>query len=284
MKLLNFFPGFILLLVSGIVYPAASFAQHAAVKQQIQKDMEKKYADSQRIKGKTALQKITYENDNRYKDPTNKVQATITFEDKELDKKGAVKKTIIQKMVFGKTGECIVMNEGDNNESWMIYNYADKANYMVNVKQKTAMKMPLINMQKMAEAGAKAQAEKNTTDNHSSYKATGEKQDINGYSCTKYVYTYTDNKRYATMDMWLTNDISLNLGDNYMFGARLNAYKFPANAQNKEMKGGVMVRTVLYDKNGNPVSQRDLKEFKKSADEQYFDMSKFKVTDMMGLL
>jgi hypothetical protein len=45
-----------------------------------------------------------------------------------------------------------------------------------------------------------------------------------------------------------------------------------------------MVRTVLYDKNGAPVSQRDLKEFKKSADEQYFDMSKFKVTDVMGLL
>jgi hypothetical protein len=50
------------------------------------------------------------------------------------------------------------------------------------------------------------------------------------------------------------------------------------------MKGGVMVRTVLYDKKGNPVSQRDLKEFKKSADEQYFDMSRFKVTDIMSAL
>jgi Domain of unknown function (DUF4412) len=141
----------------------------------------------------------------------------------------------------------------------------------------------LINMQKMAEAGAKAEAERGT-ENHSSFKATGEKQNINGYNCTKYVYTYTDNKKYSTMDMWLTNDVNLNLGDNYMFGARLNAYKFPASSQNKEMKGGVMVRTVLYDKNGTPVSQRDLKEFKKSADEQYFDMSKFKVTDLMGLL
>lgn len=262
----------------------SAFAQHSTIKRQIEKDMKKKYADSQRLKGKAELQKVTYENDKRYKDPTNKVQATIAFEDKELDKKGAVKKTMIQKIVFGKTGECIVMNEGDKNESWMIYNYADKANYMVNVKQKTAMKMPLINMQKMAEAGAKAEAEKTVTDKHGSFKATAEKQVINGYNCTKYVYTYTDSKRYTTMDMWLTNDVSLNLGDNYMFGARLNAYKVPATAQNKEMKGGFMVRTVLYDKNGKPVSQRDLTEFKKSADEQYFDMSKFKVTDMMGLL
>jgi hypothetical protein len=283
MKPFKFFSGFLMLFVCSFLYQSAD-AQHAAVKQQIKKDMEKKYADSQRVKGKTELKKITYENDKRYKDPVNKVQATIAFEDKQLDKKGDVKKTMVQKIVFGINGECIVMNEGDKNETWMIYNYADKANYMVNVKDKTAIKMPLINMQKMAEAGAKAEAEKNATDNHSSFKATGEKQNINGYNCIKYIYTYTDNKKYASMDMWLTNDINLDLGDNYMFGARLNAYKFPANSQNKDMKGGVTVRTVLYDKNGTAVSQRDLKEFKKSADEQYFDMSKFKVTNVMGLL
>lgn len=259
-------------------------AQHSAVKRQIEKDMEKKYADSQRLKGKAELQKITYENDKRYKDPVNKVQATIAFEDKELDKKGGVKKTIIQKMVFGKTGECMIMNEGDKNETWMIYNYADKANYVVNVKQKTATKMPLINMQKMVEAGAKTESEKPASDKQSGFKATGEKQVINGYNCTRYVYTYQDSKRYASMDMWITNDINLNLGDNYMFGARLNAYKVPAGMKGSDLKGGVTIRTILYDKDGRPVSQRDLTDFKKSADEQYFDMSKFKVTDVMGLL
>lgn len=275
---------FFVLMIIFVINPFDASAQRTIVRQKIRNDMEKKYADSQRVKGKTELEKITYENDKRYTNPVNKVQATIAYEDKELNKKGDIKRTMVQKIVFGKTGECIVMNEGDKNETWMIYNYADKANYMVNVKQKTAMKMPLINMQKMAEAGAKAEAEKNATGNHSAFKATGEKQNINGYNCTKYVYTYTGNKKYTTMDMWLTNDISLNLGDNYMFGARLNAYKFPSNPQNKEMKGGFTIRTVLYDQNGNPVSQRDLKEFKRSADEQYFDMSKFKVTDVLGLL
>lgn len=270
--------------VAIILLPTTANAQHSQVKQKIEQDMQKKYADSQRLKGKKELDKITYENDKRYKDPTNKVQATISFEDKEIDKKGAVKKTMIQKIIFGKTGECIVMNEGDKNESWMIYNYADKANYMVNVKDKSAMKMPLINMKKIVEAGAKAEAEKSGTENRDGFKATGETQNINGYNCTKYIYTYTDNKKYTSMNMWLTNDISLNLGGNYMFGVRLNSYKFPASSANKEMKGGVMVRSVLYNKDGKPVQQRDLKEFKKSADEQYFDMSKFKVTDVMGLL
>jgi hypothetical protein len=284
MKPLTSFTIITLFISTGFIYPSFANAQSATVKKQVQRDMEKKYADSQRVKGKAELEKITYENDKRYKDPTNKVQATIAFEDKELNKKGEVKTTVVQKIVFGKTGECIVMNEGDKKETWMIYNYADKANYIVDVKKKTAIKMPLINMQKMAEAGANANAEKNVTGNSSSWKATDEKQDINGYNCTKYIFTYSDNKKYATMDVWLTTELSLNLGDNYMFGARLNAYKFPANAQHKEMTGGVMVRTVLYDKSGVAVSQRDLKEFKKSADEQYFDMSKFKVTDVMNAL
>jgi hypothetical protein len=264
--------------------PTTGNAQHSQVKQKIEQDMQKKYADSQRLKGKKELEKITYENDKRYKDPTNKVQATISFETKQMNKKGEVKETMVQKMIFGKTGECIVMNEGDKNESWMIYNYADKANYMVSVKQKTAMKMPLINMQKMAEANAKREAEKPATDNNSSWKATGEKQNINGYNCTRYIYTYDDNSKYATMDFWMTDEIKLDLGNNYMFGARLNEYKYSANPNNKNMPHGFTIRTVLYDKKGVAVSQRDLKEFSKTADEQYFDMSKFKVTDVMGLL
>ncbi len=279
--ILKSFPVFLFVLL-GNIFSADLVAQRAAVKSQVKKDMEKKYADPQREKGKEELEKITYENDKRYKDPTNKVQATIAFETKEITKKGTAKNSASQKIVFGKTGECIIMNEGEKNETWMIFNYADKANYMVNLKQKTAIKMPLINMQKMAEAGAKYEAEKNPDGNASSWKATGEKQNINGHACSKYIFTYQDNKSYSTMDVWLTKELSLNLGDNYMFGARLNAYRFPETGQKSEMTGGVMVRMVMYDKKGNPVSQRDLTEFKKSADEQYFDMSKFKVTDVMS--
>jgi len=259
-------------------------AQRGYVKSKIKKDMEKKYADSQRVKGKQELEKITYENDKRYKDPTNKVQATIVFESNEFNKNGTAKNSMVQKVIFGRYGECVVMSEGEKNETWMIYNYAEKANYMVNVKNKSAVKMPLINMQKMAEAAANHEAKNNVDGKTNSWKATGETQNINGYNCSKYIYTHSDNKSYSTTDVWMSTDLSLNLGDNYMFGARLNAYKFPENVSKSAMKGGVMVRMVMYDKKGKAVSQRDLKEFKKSADEQYFDMSKFKVTDVMGAL
>jgi hypothetical protein len=263
---------------------AAVQAQRGYVRSKVRSDMEKKYGDSSRKKGKSELEKITYENDKRYKDPVNRVQATIGFEDKELNKKGEVKKTSITKIVFGKTGECMVMDEGTKNETWMIFNYADKANYMVNVKDKSAMKMPLINLQKMAENAAKKEAERAGTDSKAGWKATGEKQVINGYNCTKFIYTYDTNPHYATMDAWVSTQVKMNLGDNYMFGARLNSYKFPANAGFKDMVNGFMVRSILYNKKGAPVSQRDLSEFKQSADPKYFDLSGFKVNDVLGLL
>ena len=50
------------------------------------------------------------------------------------------------------------------------------------------------------------------------------------------------------------------------------------------MPHGLTIRTVMYNKKGVVVSERDLKEFKKSADETYFDMSKFKVNDILGVL
>jgi len=276
-------PVFLLLLAIGFTIPLR--AQEAAAKRKVEKDMEKKYADPQRKKGKEELKKITYENDKRFKDPTNKVQATLVFEDQQMDKKGKPKKLIRQRIVFGKTGECIVMNEGEKDEMRIIYNYADKANYMVSVKDKTAMKMPLINMEKMIEKGAQKETEKRKdVPSRGEWKSTGEKETINGFNCSKFIYTYNDNPRFSTMEAWMSTDVKLNLGDNYMLGARLSAYKFPANQQYKDMSGGFMVRSIMYDKKGNAVSQRDLTEFSKTADEKYFDLTGFQVKDLMDAL
>lgn len=258
-----------------------TFAQRAAVRRGIEQNMEKKYGDPQRKKGKEEIEKVTYENDKRYKDPNNKVQATIAFENKDFNKKGEVKSTTIDKIVFGKTGECIVMQEGEKDEMWMVYNYADKANYMVSMRDKSAMKMPLINMKKMIEKGAKKEAER-MADGKASWSATEEREKINGYNCRKFIYTYPDNPHFSTMDAWVSSEVSLDLGDNYMFGSRLSAYKFPENPEYKDMVNGFMVRSVLYNKKGKPDNQRDLVEFKKTADPKYFDMTPFKVNDILS--
>lgn len=257
-------------------------AQRSTIRRNIERNMEQKYGEEQRAKGREEIKKVTYENDTRYKDPENKIQATLTFETSELNKKGEVKNKMKDKIVFGKIGECIVMQEGDKNEMWFIYNYADKANYMVNVKDKTAMKMPLINMKKMVEKMARKEAERMQKGDGATWTATEEYQTINGYSCRKFVYTDSSQPDAATIDAWVSNDIHLDLNDNYMFGARLNAYRFPDQPEYKDMVNGFIVRTITYDKKGNREMQRDLVAFEKSADERYFDMSVFKVNDILS--
>lgn len=264
--------------------PALLQAQRAAIRRSIERRMEEKYAEPQRDKGREELKKISYENDTRYKDAENKVQATLAFENKSFDRNGVVKSTWSDKIVFGKQGECMVMREGEKDEMRLIFNYADKANYMVQVKDKSAIKMPLINMKKMVEKAARKEAEKMETGNQASWTATEERQKINGYNCRKFVYTYTDNRNYATMDAWMSTEVQLDLSGNYLLGAKLASYKFPENTSYKEMSAGFMVRYVLYDKKGKPESQRDLLSFKNTAEEQYFDLSGFKVMDLLSQL
>lgn len=258
----------------------------AAAKNAVEDAMGKKYAEPQRQKGKEELEKITYENDTRYKDPNNKVQATITFEDKTFTKKGEIKKTTISKVIFGKTGECMVNEEGDKNETWFIYNYADKANYVCNIKDKSAIKMPLINAKKMAEKMAKKEAEREESDKDmAGWKATDTYETINGFKARKYIYTYEKNPKYSVLEAWLSKEVSLNLSGNYMMGARLDSYKFPAGSNTaKDMVEGFIVRQILYNKKEEPVSQRDLKSLTKTADEKYFDMTGFKVIDVLSTL
>ncbi len=256
-----------------------SHAQHSVIKRSIEKDMEKKYAEPRQTQGKGALEGITYENDTRYKDPYNKVQATISFENITFGKNGKVKSSTTDKVVFGRVGECMVMQEGTSGETRMLFHYGDKANYMVSVKDKTAIKMPLINMKKMIEKSARKVMEE--TQGNSSWEATDEYETIGGFKCRKYVYTYRDNRRYTKMDAWLSSEVKLDLSDNYLLGSRLKEYQFPENPEYKEMSNGFMVRTLLYDKKGEAVHQRDLKEFKKSADEKYFDLDGYAINDIL---
>jgi hypothetical protein len=63
---------------------------------------------------------------------------------------------------------------------WFIFDYADKANYVVNPKEMTAMEMPLINFQKMAEKAAKREADRETEDGSPAIQATDEYATFNG--------------------------------------------------------------------------------------------------------
>ncbi|WP_310992400.1 hypothetical protein [Aequorivita marina] len=252
------------------------------IKKKIERDMREEHAEPQREKGKKALEDITYENDTRYPIPENPVQATLAMEMKSYKKNGKLKETNTTKMIFGKTGECMIMNEGDKNETRMLFDYEGAATYMVNEKEKTAMKMPMINFQKMVEKMAESQGD--IDDDNGQWERTNEQKEINGYNCRKYIYL--NPKEKTKMYAWVTQDISLDLSGNHLFGGQIRDFSTETPAEMDEnFPRGMMVRSIYFDKKrDNPSMIMDITDFKKSSDPKYFDLSDYEVNDILGKL
>ncbi len=264
--------------------PASMDAQPTFIKNKIKKKIEEKmieeHAEPQREKGREALKGVTYENDSRFPEVKNRVKATIDMQMKSFNNKGQAKDEINSKLVFGPSGECMVMNVGAKDESWMIFNYDDAANYMVDVKSKSATKMPMINIGSMVKGIAKSMP--SAEEPQGTWTKTSEKQNINGFNSTKYVYKDQDG---TSMDIWATNDISLDLSDNFMFGGHIMDYAVDVNENavvDPNVPRGMMVRNIAYDKKARPTSQMDITKFEKSYDAKYFDLSGFKINDVMS--
>lgn len=252
------------------------------IKKQVEKDMKEKHAEPQREKGKKALEDITYENDTRYPIPENPVQATLVMQMQSFKKNGKLDDTNTTKMIFGKTGECMIMNEGNKDESRMLFDYKGAATYMINEKEKTAMKMPMINFQKMAEKMAGNQAD--LDDDSGQWERTNEQKEINGYNCRKYIYL--NPKEDTKMHAWVTQDISLDLSGNHLFGGQIKDFSTETPTEvDENFPRGMMVRSIYFNKKGdNPSMIMDITDFKKSSDPKYFDLSNYEVNDIMGKL
>lgn len=252
------------------------------IQQKVEKDMREKHAEPQREKGRKAIEDITYENDTRYPVPENPVQATLVMKMQSFKKNGKLDDTNTAKMVFGETGECMIMNEGDKNESRMLFDYKGAATYMVNHKEKTAMKMPMINFQKMVEKMAGDQAD--LEDSNGEWKRTNEVKEVNGYKARKYVYT--NPKEDIKMDAWVTKDISIDLSGNHLFGGQIKDFSKASTIKiDENYPEGMMIRSIYYDKKSdNPSSIIDITSFKKSSDPKYFDLSDYTINDILGKL
>ncbi len=256
------------------------------IKNKIKEDQKEKHAEPQREKGKKAIEDITYENDTRYKVPENPVKATLVMQMQSFKKNGKLDNTNTTKMVFGDTGECMIMNEGGKNESRMLFDYKGAATYMINEKDKTAMKMPMINFQKMVEGMAKGMGD--IDENDGQWKRTNEQKEINGYNCRK--YEYTNAKEKTRMDAWVTQDISIDLSENHLFGSQIKDFstKTPSESPSKMDENyprGLMVRSIYFQKNSDTPSMiMDITTIEKSSDPKYFDLSKYDVNDILDKL
>ncbi len=233
------------------------------IKNEVREDMKEQHAEPQREKGGEAIKDITYENDERYPIPENPVKATLVMETKCFKNNGKLKETMTVKMVFGNTGECMIMNEGDKNEARMLFDYEGAATYMINEKGKTATKMPMINFQKMAKK--KAESGVDFEDDNGEWKRTDEQQDIYGFNCRKYIYT--NKKEKTKMYAWVSQDINIDLNGNHLFGGQIKDFSKMASSNkiknvDENFPRGMMVRNVYFEKNSDtPSMQMDITTF-----------------------
>lgn len=252
------------------------------IKEKVRADMKEKHAEPQRERGKEALRGITYENDTRYPEPENRVTATLTMQTQQFKKNGKLESTVTSKVVFGPTGECMIMNAGEKEEIRLVFDYEGAANYMVNVTDKTAVKMPLINFTRMAAGLSKNLPA--TKEDRGEWTKTSEQQTINGYACRKYIYT--DDKGNH-MDVWVTHDIHIDISENHLFGGSIRdfaALQIDAEAD-ENLPSGFMVRNVYFEKRAkSPSMQMDIIGFDESYDPQYFDLSEYGATDVLDML
>lgn len=250
-----------------------SFSQRSYIRSQIKKDVEKKVAEPHKEKGVKAIDDITYENDKRFQNFKNTTPATLNYKIETLDKNGANKKTTFEEYVFGSNGECIVLNKGEKQEQHMIFNYVDKANYIVSIKDMSATKMPIISFQKKIE-----ESNKQPLNSEKNWTKTNEQQTISGFVCRKYVYSY-DNGTKA--DMWITDSKVINLN-----GHMLYASQFKGNVKSKDanVPKGFLVQSTFYNKKGIPETRRTLVQATPKADEKFFDMTQYKVNDVVDML
>lgn len=248
-------------------------AQRSYIRGKIRQDIEKKVADPHKEKGVKAVDDVTYENDTRFKNFKNTTPATLYFTVETLDKNGGVKKSTKEVYVFGSKGECIIMNQGAKDESHVIFNYVEKANYIVQVKDKSATKMPIISFKKKIE-----ESNNQPLNQQNNWKITDEKKDISGYACRKYIYTYEDGK---TADMWMTQSKVVNLNGHMLYASQ---FKSEAASKDPNIPKGFLVQSVLYNKKGVAEHRRTLTQAEAKANEVLFDMSNYKVNDVVDAL
>lgn len=261
-------------------------AQRGWIKRQVKKDMKEKYAEPEKEKGREALKDVTYENDSRYPVPENPVQATLSMETTTFKNNGKVKETTTAKMVFGNTGECMIMNEGTKNENRILFDYKGAAMYMIDPKENTATKMPMINFQKMAEKLAGDQID--LEDSNGVWQRTDETKTIYGHNCRKYIYT--NSKEKTTMHAWVTKEISIDLSGNHLFGGQIKDFSnssvlTKSSKLDENYPQGMMVRSVHFEKNREtPSMQMDITSLENKSDAKYFDLSNYKVNDVLDKL
>lgn len=247
----------------------------SAVKSQVKQD----HVEPQREKGREALKEVTYGDKGAVVPMNQRGNATLKMEYKTYKKNGKLAEEINSTFELSTIGELITSNsikKKKESTTKMLMKYDENAHYFINEEERTATKMPMRHLQKALAKGMEKYMQ--NTESTGTWTATGNKKTINGFNCSEFVYTEGDSKKNV---FWLATNVfkkPLYFHTYLPFPADLKTEKdvnkapFPANS--------TIIKAEFYE-NDVKVTEFEIKSFSSTSDPKSFDISNYRVIDIL---
>lgn len=212
---------------------------------------------------------------------TNPVSFSLTMDVTEVKKNGKENKsTIKMAVVSDQFGMHMFSDELDEGSTRMILNTQDGKTTMVTTTKKgetSAFRMRVPRMGKMMD-NASAEIE----DGRFTFEATGERKQVDGYNCEKYIVK--DTKEGTTTESWVTQDLNFDAQEVYRSFAGMAGASRGSGPNATSLAGGYKgfpIESTTTD--GDKVFRMNFKDIKIGADKMdksVLDLTGVKVMDM----
>ncbi len=266
-----------LFLMFSMVNVENSYAQHRMIQRKIQNKIEKemieKHVEPQREKGRESIKEATYEDKSSVVDMKYRSEGTLVYEHKTFNKKGKIEQQVTSKYELGMKGELMTITSDKNQAQQILFLYDNNAHYILDQKNKTAIKMPLRHLNRMLVK----KIEHKIDENNSTWKNTGRTETINGYKCTIYEQVNEDGQKGL---FWIAGNV-------YKKPLHINSIQFMAfDAKQVEKNdlfpaNAALIKAEISDKDGSKIMEFELKEYSPNVNQKAFDLSGYEVQDII---
>lgn len=259
------------------VFIENSNAQHRMIQRRIQnkieRDMIEKHVEPQRERGRESIKESTYEDKSSIVDLKYRSEGTIVYQQKTFNKKGKVDQNITSKYELSVKGELITISTDNKQAQQILFIYDDNAHYVLDQKNKTAVKMPLRHLNRMIVK----RVEHKIDESSSTWTNTGRTETINGYKCTIYEQIDEDGSKGV---FWIAGNV-------YKKPLYINSVQFmtfDAKAVEKNNlfpNNAAMIKTELFDKSGSKIMEFEMTEYSPNVNQKVFDLTGYEVKDII---
>lgn len=246
----------------------------------VKKEMKKKHAEPQKEKGREGIKEATYNDKDAVVPMNQRGSATLKMEYRTFKKNGNVDEEIHSLFESSTVGELITsstLKKKKTTTTKVLMKYDENAHYFINEEERTATKMPMRHLQKAMMKSMEGYMQ-NNTDQKGTWTATGNKATINGFNCSEYIYVDEDGNKQV---FWLATNVfkkPLYFHSFLPFPVDIETQKEVGNAPFP--KNATIIKAEFYE-NDVKVTEFEIKSYQPTSNPSSFDLSNYRVVDVL---